>query len=353
MLVLQVLNIKLLPKFFNFKNIIKRKNKTIEIYDKLHKITNKEIIYKNNTKINYENYLKEQENIEQFLNMKIHKINRLPFNKVSLMYKEPFNLYTFDYKQLKKDYVFFGNGFKHKEIYIKLNELTHYFIVGQSGSGKSVFQNLLINNFIYNLDNLEKLILVDLKGGVEFLQYKQVNKNKIIVIDSITKLNKLLNFLVNKMEKRYNEMIKKDIKNWDGKQIIVLIDEFVSIKDQSNLLDKNENKELNNNLRTLLGKSRASGIKFFISTQKGTSDSIDTTIRENLQTKILLRTISKDGQRAVLGGNEVIEELGVEPSKFTKGKMIFFSETLTDYIQSPYIQEDFYKNFIKEKGVKK
>jgi len=344
---------KLLPKFFNFKNTIKTDKKVVEHYDKFYKITNNEIIYKNDTKIDFNNYFNNRQDIEQFLNLEIFKINRLPYNKISLTYKDTLKTFNFDSLMFKNKKIFIGNGFNNGKVYIDLKDLTHYFIVGQSGSGKSVFQNLLINNFIYNLDNLEKLILVDLKGGVEFLQYKKVDKNKIIVIDSITKLNKLLNFLVNKMEKRYNEMIKKDIKNWDGKQIIVLIDEFVSIKDQSNLLDKNENKELNNNLRTLLGKSRASGIKFFISTQKGTSDSIDTTIRENLQTKILLRTISKDGQRAVLGGNEVIEELGVEPSKFTKGKMIFFSETLTDYIQSPYIQEDFYKNFIKEKGVKK
>jgi len=287
--------------------------------------------------------------------MKIHKINRLPFNKIGLMYKEPFNLYTFNYKQLKKDYVFFGNGFKHKEIYIKLNELTHYFIVGQSGSGKSVFQNLLINNLIYNINNLDKLILVDLKGGVEFLQYKPISK-KIIVIDSITKLNNLLNKLVEEMEKRYKIMVNKGLKNWNDKQIIIFIDEYASIKDQENLLEKDEKKELNLNLRTLLAKARASGIKFFVATQKGTSDSIDTTIRENLQTKILLRTISKDGQRAVLGGNEIIEELGVNPANFSKGRFIFYGEVVQDLVQSPFVEDDFYKVFLKQnekKGVKK
>ena len=112
-------------------------------------------------------------------------------------------------------------------------------------------------------------------------------------------------------------------------------------------MEKNENKELNNNIRTLLAKARASGIKFFIATQKATSDSIDTTVRENLQTKILLRTVSKDAQRAVLGGNEILDELGVSPSKFGKGRYIFFGEIIQDLVQAPYIQDTFYKNFLK------
>ena len=344
---------KLLPKFFNFKNTIKTDKKVVEHYDKFYKITNNEIIYKNDTKIDFNNYFNNRQDIEQFLNLEIFKINRLPYNKISLTYKDTLKTFNFDSLMFKNKKIFIGNGFNNGKVYIDLKDLTHYFIVGQSGSGKSVFQNLLINNFIYNLDNLEKLILVDLKGGVEFLQYKKVDKNKIIVIDSITKLNKLLNYLVDKMEKRYKTMVNKGLKNWNDKQIIIFIDEYASIKDQENLLEKDEKKELNLNLRTLLAKARASGIKFFIATQKGTSDSIDTTIRENLQTKILLRTISKDGQRAVLGGNEVIEELGVKPANFSKGRFIFYGETIQDLAQAPYISEDFYKNFIKEKRIKK
>jgi hypothetical protein len=103
---------------------------------------------------------------------------------------------------------------------------------------------------------------------------------------------------------------------------------------------------LKNNLRTLLAKARASGIKFFVATQKATSDSIDTTLRENLQSKILMRTISKDAQRVVIP-REQIEELGVEPSRFSKGRFVLFGEKILDLVQSPFIKEDFYEEISK------
>jgi len=291
--------------------------------------------------------LKEQ--LEHFLNLEIFKIDRIYPNKIALYYKDILNHFEFDKSYFKKDFIYFGKSLNNGDIYINLKDLTHYLIVGQSGSGKSVFQNLLINNILFNLDKIEKLYLVDLKAGVEFTQYKKVNPNKIEVISDISELLPLTRNLIEIMENRYKKMIEMDIKNWNDKPIIIFIDEYASIKDQSLNLEKNENKELNNNIRTLLAKARASGIKFFISTQKATSDSIDTTVRENLQTKILLRTVSKDAQRAVLGGNEIIESLGVNPARFGKGRYIFYGELLQDLVQAPYIRDDFYKFFMKGK----
>jgi len=275
--------------------------------------------------------------------------------KVKLEVKE------FDEKMLKKGAIYFGRGLKNGDIYLKIPEITHFLVVGQSGAGKSVFQNLLINQMIFNLKSgVEALYLVDLKGGVEFLQYARF-KNVNVVTD-VPQLLNLSRFLIKKMDDRYKKMIEKGWKNWRGGQIICLIDEYASVNDQAGLLEKEEEKELKNNLRTLLAKARAAGIKFFIATQKATSDSIDTTLRENLQSKILMRTVSKDAQRVVIPREE-LEELGVEPARFGKGRFVLFTEKVLDLVQSPFIREDFYleieklrpnlveKNKVKNKSI--
>ena len=346
---IQYLKIKLLSYFFGFYNNVEKeiKNKDKKKkFDFIEKIKNGEVIYKNYTGIDYKKYNDSKEKIEHYLNLQIYKIDKIFPLRISLKFKDPLEQFEFNKSYFKKDIVYFGKGVENGDIYISLKDLTHYLIVGQSGSGKSVFQNLLINNILFNLEQVEKLYLIDLKAGVEFIQYKKVNPEKIEVISDISELLPLTRKLIEVMENRYRTMIELDIKNWNDKPIIVFIDEYASIKDQGQNLEKNNFKELNNNIRTLLAKARASGIKFFIATQKATSDSIDTTVRENLQTKILLRTVSKDAQRAVLGGNEILEELGVNPANFGKGRYIFFGETIQDLVQAPYIKDNFYKNFI-------
>jgi len=89
----------------------------------------------------------------------------------------------FDKKFLKGGQIYFGKGLKSGDIYFRVEDLTHFLIVGQSGAGKSVFQNLLINQIIFNFgQGVEELYLVDLKGGVEFLQYSKF-KNVEVVCD--------------------------------------------------------------------------------------------------------------------------------------------------------------------------
>jgi len=268
-------------------------------------------------------------------------------NKGFYIKKVKLNVKEFDVSKLKKERIYFGQGLKNGDIYLNIGDLTHFLIVGQSGAGKSVFQNLLINQFIYNLqteNGVQELYLVDLKGGVEFLQYSRFKG--VNVVTDVPQLLQLSRDLIVLMDERYQEMIKKGWKNWKGGQIVVLIDEYASVNDQASLLDKQEEKELKSNLRTLLAKARAAGIKFIVATQKATSDSIDTTLRENLQSKILMRTISKDAQRVVIP-KEQLEELGVEPARFTKGRFVLFSEKILDLVQSPYIREDFYKEIEK------
>ena len=301
--------------------------------------------------LNKNDFLDENlENIRQVFNKYFKRDDEIIVerykNKGFLIKKINLNVSNFSTKMLKKNQIFFGKSLKHNYIYVNVNELTHYLVVGQSGSGKSVFQNLLINQFIFNLKNsIEFLYLVDLKGGVEFLQYN-IFKNVNVVTD-VSQLLDLTRFLIQKMNDRYALMIKNNQKNWKKAQIIVMIDEYASVNDQVDFLEKDEAKQLKNNLRTLLAKARAAGIKFFIATQKATSDSIDTTLRENLQTKILMRTISKEAQKAVLGGKEIIDELGVEPGRFTKGRYIFFGEKIVDVTQAPFIDENFYLNLKK------
>ena len=293
------------------------------------------------------------DDIRQIFKIKENKrilISRYKSNDVKIQIKPVLKSFEFNIELLQKGSIYFGKNSNNKDVYINLNNLTHYLIAGSSGSGKSVLQNLIINNLIFNLRYLDSLFLVDLKSGVEFNKYNKLS-SKINVVENLQDLYSLTNNLIEIMNIRY-EVIKNN-RDKIYQPIVVIIDEYASIEDMSHTLDKETYAKLKNNLKTLLAKSRAANMKFFISTQKATSDSIDTTLRNNLQSKILMKTSSKDAQRVVIPDiNDISNEFNISVSNFSYGQYIFQDEStqfnkgsVVHYMQSPFVRDDFHKSF--------
>jgi hypothetical protein len=306
-------------------------------------------ILKTGEEIEFDYVLSIKEDIKQRfgLNGSI-KIERLNNSDIVIEELEDFEKTEIKKEQLKDGFIYFGLARELGEKYIKITELTHYLIAGASGSEKSVFQNLLVASFIYNLKWLNKLHMVDLKGGtVEFGRYKSVDK--VDVIGDIEQLLILTRELIAIMETRYQEMSEKGVTNYldvdENQTIIVMIDEYATIENMGKLMNKDDFKELKLNMLTLLAKARASAIKFLIATQKATSDNIDTTLRENLQSRILLRTSASEAQKAVLSTLDAIEEFDVNPKYFDKGQYIMYDDTTQEdyFIQAPFVADGFYK----------
>ena len=352
--VLVVYLILLVYMFYKSKQQLKLSTLGLENYS-LKTTTNGYILkLTKGEEVDFEYIQKITDDVRQIFKIKENKrivISRYKSNDVKVEVIPILKSFDFDIKLLKKGFIYFGKNSDNNHIQINVNKLTHYLIAGASGSGKSVLQNLIINNLIYNYKYIDSLYLVDLKNGVEFNKYNKILSN-ISVIEDLTSLYNITNKLIELMTQRYALIKENDTINL--LPIVVFIDEYASIEDMAHILDKDIYDKLKNNLKTLLAKSRAANIKFFIATQKATSDSIDTTLRNNLQSKILMKTSSKDAQRVVISDiNEIINEFGINVSKFSQGQYVFIDEStqydnssVVQYMQSPLIENNFFKNFM-------
>jgi hypothetical protein len=285
-----------------------------------------------------------EDDIKQAFNIdKNISIERANNRDILIKFVDNLKNYNISLNYLKKSKIFFGIDSNQNPVYVPINGATHYLIGGQSGSGKSVFQNLLIANFLFNINEIESLYLVDLKGGmVEFKRYAKFEK--VNVIGELVELLSLTNELIKEMNSRYKEMAKDGVTKKEDEPIFLMIDEFASIKDMKLSIEKDEFKQLELNIRTLLAKARASNIKIFVASQRLTSDSIDTTVRSNFQSKILMKSDNKDSQKAVFGDLEWINERGLKVDKFQKGEYVFkddYNQNIV-HLKAPFVDDSFY-----------
>jgi len=340
------LHFKKLPK--NFKIYSEANAKAY--FDKLKNFSRYRLIYKNKIKPNFAEYMAYYDDIKQFLNVEFLRIKR--HGRKSVMLEIADTLKTFEINNnnylnyYKKDFIYFGKNDKNENIYKKINDMKHLLIVGQSGAGKSVLVNNLINSLIFN--NV-KMYLIDLKGGVEFNKYNKYAE----VIDNLDDLQKFLDNLVKIMNERLKRMKEKGETFSSEKPIFAIFDEIQSINDNKEILGKKNYDKIVGQLQELLAKARATNIKVWILTQK--PDNLNTNIRNNIQLKIIMKLNNNTALQTALGGSykEIIDKIGIYPKYFTPGKFLFENETdqgvKYEYMQSPYINN---LNFLENENKK-
>ena len=339
----------LIPYKYNFFQILGSEENQKKIYDKFIKKTkNNEYIFENLSKTNYDKYIKESENIKQSLNFENLEIERYKTNKIILKQTNLIKNLDFDKNKLQKNKIYVGYKKGNEDLYLNINGLNHTIIVGESGSGKSVFiQNLLLS-FFYNQKNFEKFIMVDPKM-VELSRYKIFKK-----IDYIEKMEKVLEMFQNlqkTMYSRLERMEKEGLVKSNEKFILVLIDEFRTLK--NNTLTKKENDEMEKILIDLIQKSRRTNIRLIFRGQKRDTQNISSNVLRNIQTRILLKTKNNDNITKIGGNNEELETYLLNNNdikNFEKGRGIFKDgDTGQVYLfQSPYfdIQNQNHLNFM-------
>jgi S-DNA-T family DNA segregation ATPase FtsK/SpoIIIE len=182
-----------------------------------------------------------------------------------------------------------------------LQELRHLLISGATGSGKSVFVNLLLLSLILNVPADElSLYLVDPKQ-VEYTFFDGFPQVKKIITD-MKKADLLLVSLVNEMEKRYELFAKSGVKNIstynkNNEQklpfIVTAIDEYADLV--------MVNSSVEEHLVRLGQKARAAGIHLIICTQKPLADIVTSVLKSNLPSAISFRLKANQEYMTVFG----------------------------------------------------
>lgn len=200
----------------------------------------------------------------------------------------------------QKAYICFGMGEKY--IITNLDECAHILIAGTTGSGKSVLLNSLIMQVL--CFSSANLVLIDPKHGVEFGIYEDDIHDRIekVCKDTSSALE-WLKICVNEMERRFKEMDRKGIKNWDGNKLVIVIDELADLMYTS----KNEVEEY---IARISQKGRASGVHLIVATQSPYVSVITGRIKNCLPTKVCLKTANQMQSRLIIDRSDGVKLLG-------------------------------------------
>ncbi len=196
-----------------------------------------------------------------------------------------------------------GWDINHKEVCFEIgNAQNHTLICDHSGSGKSNFLHVLIQNlaFYYNPDEVQ-LFLLDYKEGVEFNAYTDPileHARLVSVASSVGFGMSFLRWLCDEIKKRsdlFKQFNVKDLSDYRKHEkmprLIVVIDEF-----QVLFSDKSKG-SVERSLNTLLKKGRSYGVHLVLATQTMRGGEIDSSFKAQIANRIALPMDADDSTK--------------------------------------------------------
>lgn len=205
----------------------------------------------------------------------------------------------------------------------------HMLVDGQTGSGKSEFlRQLLCSLALCSRPQELKMVIVDPK----MTDYQDFNGSPYLresVIDQMDHAVQVLEELVVEMDRRYALFRTAKVKDitahnalHEGEKLprlVVAFDEFADA-----MADKDLRKALEQSLKRLGAKARASGIHLIIATQTPRKEVVTGLIKANLPCAVALRVangteshiiIDSNGAEQLLGKGDLIAKIGGRPER--------------------------------------
>ena len=215
-----------------------------------------------------------------------------------------------------------GRDIAGKPVICDIAKMPHLLIAGQTGSGKSVCINAIINSLLFRSSPEEvRMIMIDPKV-VELQCYNVVPHLLIPVVSDPHKAAGALQWAVAEMLDRYHKMQSKNVREisaYNAKlgpdeeklpRIVIIIDELADLM----LACK---KEVEESIIRIAQLARAAGIHMIVATQRPTVDVITGLIKANIPSRIAFAVSSSLDSRTILDQNGAEKLLG-------KGDMFYF-----------------------------
>jgi len=227
---------------------------------------------------------------------------------------------------------------------IDLAKMPHLLVAGQTGSGKSVFLNAVILSVLYKFWWEDcKLALIDPKR-VEFSMYHGVPHLYSPVATRLDNIEKLLDSLVEEMEKRYELLEKTRVKSLDSYNrqeekklpyIVVVVDELADLMLVSG-------KSVETQITRLAQLARAVGIHLVLATQRPVVEIMTGLIKANMPARVAFKVASKQDSRVIL------DECGAETLRGA-GELLFKWRDGIEKMQGVWVSEEQIKNIVVRK----
>ncbi|GHP44236.1 hypothetical protein JP0042_05750 [Helicobacter pylori] len=198
-----------------------------------------------------------------------------------------------------------GWDINHKEVCFEIgNVQNHTLICGRSGSGKSNFLHVLIQNlaFYYDPDEVQ-LFLLDYKERVEFNAYTNPILEHARLVSVASSVGFGMSFLswLDKETKKRGELFKqsgaKDLsdyrKHGEMPRLIVVIDEFQVLFSDSTTKEK---ERVERYLTTILKKGHSYGVHLILATQTMRGSDINKSLMAQIANRIALPMDAEDSE---------------------------------------------------------
>lgn len=233
------------------------------------------------------------------------------------------------FKQSKQYDLLLGIDSFNNMALTNLRKLPHLLIGGSTGSGKSVGIHMLINSLLEkNKPDTLQLLLIDPKR-TELGMYNGLPHLIGEVVTEAETANNALEWLVNKMERRYTVMQENDTREVmpDMAIILVVIDEMAD-------LIMSGIKEIESNIVRLAQKARACGIHIIAATQRPSREVVTGLIKANFPARLAYRTASSIDSRVILDSKGAETLLG-------QGDSLFYNVGSMKRVQAAFISDKY------------
>ena len=256
-------------------------------------------------------------------------------------------------KEIRSPYhVVIGRGMKGS-IVEDITTWPHGLIAGSTGSGKSVQMKSIVSQLIHSSPKT-KIVLCDLKGGVEFSVFDGVGG--VQIHSDIGETSLVLREIVNEMDDRFSFMKKQHIQQIvpekHGKDFI-----FIAI-DEASLLFRRKPKgdgdhyaveRARYSIQKILKLGRAAGISVLFGLQRPSKESLDTEVQENIDARICFKINTVEGSVRMLGHKKGVDLPAVP------GRGIWKMGSEETIFQAPYTTNEDIKKLKegRKKGIKR
>ena len=201
----------------------------------------------------------------------------------------------------------------------------HSFIIGQTGTGKSVLLHDIIIEAIqkYSPEDLQIYFLDCKIGGVEFDRYKEIKHARALLVDNsdILMTLEILRDLEGQMIERGKILRDSGVQKIDDynsthqdtrmARILVVIDECHVLFEQRNNNERKASSEIINILTKIATEGRSQGVHLIMATQTLANADIPTAILNNITDRYILNCATVDAEKMWQNSSKLTANLKV------------------------------------------